>query len=180
MVEEARLEETPGGLAPASDGWFTVNVRDAMWITHEKFGAGCRFESPKANFPELGINIRVLQPGQPCAMYHRESNQEDFLVLSGECVLLVEEQERHLGPWDFVHFPPNTTHVVVGAGDGPCVVLMAGARDPEEELMYPASELAQRHGAGVERDTPSEVEAYAGQPARELGRPDRWEELPWS
>ena len=89
MVEEARLEETPSGLVPTTDGWFVLNVRDAAWVTQPTFGAGCRFEGPDARFPELGINLRVLQPGQPNCLYHRESAQEDFLVLAGECALLV-------------------------------------------------------------------------------------------
>jgi uncharacterized cupin superfamily protein len=181
MVEEARLEETPSGLAPASAGWFVVNVRDAAWWRHETFGAACRFESEGAFFPQLGINLRVLKPGQPNALYHRESNQEDFLVLHGECVLLVEGEERPLSIWDFVHLPPNVDHVVVGAGDGPCVVLMTGARDDDETLAYPVSELAGRYGASVERETDSPAEAYARfAPRPQPGRPDGWEDLPWA
>jgi uncharacterized cupin superfamily protein len=94
-------------------------------------------------------------------MYHRENQQEDFLVLYGECLLLVEEQERRLGPWDFVHCPPETNHVFVGAGDGPCAILAVGARLANEEIVYPESELARRHNAGVETETPNPREAYA-------------------
>ena len=181
MVEEARLEETPSGLAPTTQGWFVVNVRDAAWATRGMFGAACRFESPEAPFPELGINLRVLQPGQPAALYHRESNQEDFLVLAGECVLLVEGEERPLRTWDFVHCPPNAEHIVVGAGDGPCVVLMVGARNEDEVVVYPVSDLARRYGAGVEAETDSPPEAYAPFGAqRGPGRPEGWERLPWA
>ena len=180
MVEEARLEETPSGLAPATEGWFVVNARDAAWMTRGTFGTACLFESRAAPFAQLGINLRVLRPGQPNALYHRESNQEDFLVLHGECLLLVEGEERPLRPWDFVHLPPNVEHVVVGAGDGPCVVLMTGARDEDEVVVYPVSELARRHGAGVERETDSPAEAYAGYEGRGPGRPEDWDRLPWA
>ena len=180
MVEEARLEEGGSGLAPVSEGWFVVNVRDTVWRDHETFGADCRFEGTNAPFTQLGINICVLQPGQPNCRYHRESLQEDFLVLAGECVLLVEEQERPLQAWDFVHCPPGADHVFVGAGDGPCAILMTGARRDDEEIVYPVSELALRHGAGVDVETDSPDEAYAAFPAPTLGRPAGWETLPWA
>ncbi len=179
MVEEARLEEQPSGLAPATDGWFVVNVRDAAWIRHDVLGAACRFEGPDAPFRGLGINLRVLQPGQPNALYHEESNQEAFLVLAGECLLIVEGEERPLRAWDFVHCPAHTEHVVVGAGDGPCVVLMVGARREDTRLRYPASEPARRHGASVETATDSAAEAYASLPRPEIARPDGWKDLPW-
>ncbi len=117
-VNEARLEETGSGLAPASDGWFVVNVRDTQWMTSETFGSGCVFESREHSFPEFGINLAVLQPGEPNCLYHAESQQESFLVLSGECRLLVNGEERALKPWDFVHCPAGTEHVFVGAGRG--------------------------------------------------------------
>jgi len=182
MVEEAQLEETESGLVPVSEGWFVLNVRDARWMRGEPFGASCPFEGPwpKAWFRELGINLRVLQPGQPNCLYHRESQQEDFLVLAGECLLLVEGQERPLRAWDFVHCPPNAEHVFVGAGEGPCVMLMVGARSDDEGLFFPVSELARRSGASVETETDSGEEAYArGFPGREAARPDSWRELPW-
>ena len=180
MVEEARLEETPSGLAPECDGWFVVNVRDTAWMTSDTFGAGCRFEGPDSPFGDLGINLRVLSPGQPNCLYHAESGQENFLVLAGECLLLVEGEERALETWDFVHCPPNTEHVFVGSGNGPCVILMAGVREPDEKVVYPVSELAQRHGAGVETETTSPAEAYARFPRVKPERPGAWEALPWA
>jgi uncharacterized cupin superfamily protein len=158
--------------------WFVTNVRDATWMT-SRFGAAALFEPPAARFPQLGVNIRVLEPGQPSAMYHRESGQEDFLVLSGACLLIVEGEERRLGPWDFVHAPPGTAHVFVGAGEGPCVLLMVGARPEPNAIHYPVSELAARYGASVEAETDSGAEAYAGT-RLEPGRPAAWNELPWS
>jgi len=159
--------------------WFVVNVRNARWRKHETFGASCRFEDPEAQFPQLGVNLRVLRPGQPNCLYHAESLQEDFLVLTGECLLLVDGEERRLEAWDFVHCPPGTEHVFVGAGDGPCVILMAGARDPDEQLLYPVSELARRYGASAERETSSPEEAYASFPPPKDERPEDWEKLPW-
>jgi uncharacterized cupin superfamily protein len=181
MVNEARLEDDGSGLAPASEGWFVVNVRDARWMRNERFGQFSPFEDRvDARFPEFGINIHVVRPGEPNGLYHRESNQEDFLVLAGECLLLVEGEERRLGPWDFVHCPPETEHVFVGVGDGPCAILMVGTRDKNEVIRYPVSELALRHGAGVETETGSAREAYAGSPPIEPGKLDGWDRLPWA
>jgi uncharacterized cupin superfamily protein len=181
MTEEAQLQETPAGLEPASDGWFVVNVRDTAWMTHDAFGSGCVFESREnARFPELGINIGVLQPGQPACLYHEEGAQEDFLVLSGECVLLVNGEERPLRTWDFVHSPAGTEHVIVGAGDGPSVVLAVGTRHEPERLRYPASALAANYGASAEKDTADPREAYARFGRAQPGRPEYWDQLPWA
>ena len=138
-MPEAWLDGSGSGLAPAGDGWFVVNVRDAEWVTSETFGAGCEFESREFPFPQLGINLSVLEPGEPNCLYHSESQQEAFLVLSGECRLLVDGVERLLQPWDFFHCPTGTEHVFVGAADGPCVILMVGARSEDEQLLYPVS-----------------------------------------
>jgi quercetin dioxygenase-like cupin family protein len=132
-MTEAPLEDNGSGLAPAGEGWFVVNVRVAQWLTSEEgekqpTGSECYFESGKAEFPQLGFRIHVLPPGQSNGPYHGENKQEDFLVLHGECVLLVQGEERRLSAWDFVHCPPWTEHIFVGAGDGPCAILMAGAR----------------------------------------------------
>jgi uncharacterized cupin superfamily protein len=161
MPKESRLTQTPGGKVPEGSGWFVVNAREARWMTGA-FGAYTRFEGQE-RFPHLGINIGVLQPGQPACYYHAESDQEDFLVLSGECLLLIEGQERHLRAWDFVHCPPWTEHVFVGAGTGPCAVLAVGARRGDETI-YPVSELALRHRAGVTEETRDPAQAYADIP----------------
>jgi len=180
MVAEARLEQLESGLAPATEGWFVVNARDAAWLTHDVFGASCVFESPDAEFAELGIRLTVLEPGQPNGLYHGEETQEDFLVLHGECRLLVEGEERLLRAWDFFHCAPNTEHIVVGAGDGPSVVLMTGARRPGRPIHYPVSDLARRHRAGVEVATSSPPEAYSGYPDERIERPPYWADLPWA
>jgi uncharacterized cupin superfamily protein len=160
-VQEARLRETDEGLVPESEGWFVVNAREARWWRSESLGAYCHFEGEdEARFKELGVNIHVLDPGESNCMYHAEDCQEDFLVLAGECLLLVEGEERRLQAWDFVHCPPWTEHVFVGAGDRPCAILMLGTRRPGG-VRYPRSELALRHGAGVTEETESGQEAYA-------------------
>jgi uncharacterized cupin superfamily protein len=159
MVPEAPLEQTDAGLVPRGEGWFVVNAKEARWFEHEKFGSGTVFEG-EPEFKELGINIGVLEPGQPACLYHRESAQENFLVLRGECLLLVEGEERPLKAWDFVHCPAWTDHVFVGAGDGPCAILAVGSR-ASQDIVYPVSEVAGRHGASVETETPNAKEAYA-------------------
>ena len=179
-MPEARLDDSGSGLAPADDGWFVVNVRDTEWWTSDAFGSACRFESREAPFPQLGVNLRVLEPGKPNCLYHAESEQEAFLVLSGECRLLVDGGERLLQPWDFFHCPAGTEHVVVGAGDGPCVILMAGGRSEDEELLYPLSELAGRYGASAEEETPDPKQAYARFERPQRGRPPSWDRLPWA
>lgn len=160
MTKEARLTPTEVGLRADAPGWFVVNVARAAWFESPHFGSACVFEGD-ARFDQLGINVHVLQPGQPACLYHRESSQEAFLVLEGECTLVVDDEERSLSRWDFFHCPPGTNHVFVGAGDGPCAILMTGARTAGQELCYPVSETARKHGASVERETPDPREAYA-------------------
>jgi uncharacterized cupin superfamily protein len=160
-IDEAPLRREDDGLTPDGDGWFVVNVAEARALHTERFGDGCRFEGD-SRFPEFGINVRVLQPGQPASLYHREDAQEAFLVLSGECLAIIEEHERRLRAGDFVHMPAGVAHVFVGVGDGPCAILMAGARKAEREMFYPVSEVAARYGASVERETDSPEEAYHG------------------
>jgi uncharacterized cupin superfamily protein len=160
MADEAQLEQTENGVVPKGEGWFVLNARESRWWHHDTFGSAVTFEG-EIRFPDFGINIQVLEPGEPNCMYHGENAQEDFLVIAGECLLLVEGEERPLRPWDFVHCPPWTQHVFVGTGNGPCAILMVGARPKAEELLYPFSEVARKHGAGVEQETTSGREAYA-------------------
>jgi quercetin dioxygenase-like cupin family protein len=182
FVPEARLEDFGSGLAPVTDGWFVVNVRDAEWWFADSRGAACWFESeygePPVEFGQLGINVTVLDPGQS-GVYHAEANQEAFLVLSGECRLIVEGEERALGPWDFFHSAPWTEHAFVGAGDGPCVLVMVGARS-SPGVRYPVSAIAARHGASVERETSDPEQAYATAERFRRERPPCWSRLPWA
>jgi uncharacterized cupin superfamily protein len=165
MMGETPLTQTEHGLAPAGAGWFVLNAREAAWVSNEQLGEGCLFESEDAPLEQIGYDLHVLRPGQANGLYHREEDQEDFLVLAGECLLLVEGEERRLRAWDFVHCPPGTEHIFVGAGEGPCLIFMIGGRAHRGEILYPRSELALRHGAGVERETPSAREAYRSFPS---------------
>jgi uncharacterized cupin superfamily protein len=182
VVPEASYERTDNGVVPAGEGWFVVNARDARWCDGD-FGAYTRFEGPTSRFERFGINIGVLQPGEPSCMYHREDEQEDFLVLAGECVLIIEDEERHLKAWDFVHCPPMTPHGFVAKGDGPCVIVATGNRRDDLERVYPRSEAARRNGAeavlrpGAEPDDEPEREPYG---RWSVARPATWAELPWA
>ena len=168
-MAEARLEQTEHGLVPEGDGWFVLNARDARWYDAEGRGAVCTFEG-EPRFPQLGINVCVLEPGESMGMYHWEADQEDFLVLAGEALLVVEGEERPLRRWDFVHCPAGTKHIIVGAGEDPALVLAVGARDRStgpEWGGYTVDETALRHGAGVEHETTDPKRAYAHVPRRE-------------
>jgi uncharacterized cupin superfamily protein len=164
VIPEAPLERTESGAVAKGDGWFVLNARDARWYHADGRPALCDLEGD-AGFSQLGINITVLEPGQPLSQYHWEADQEDFLVLAGEALLVVEEEERPLRQWDFVHCPPRTRHVLLGAGSGPSVILAVGARidsvDNPNWGGYPVSEAAARHGASVATETTLPDEAYA-------------------
>ncbi len=172
MVPESQLEATEHGLVPKGNGWFVLNAREARWRHEPGRSAICEFEG-EADFSQLGINLSVLGPGEPMAMYHWEADQEDFLVLAGEALLIVEGEERPLRQWDFVHCPAGTKHVIVGAGDAPCLVLAVGARERStgpDWGGYSVDDAALRHGAGVEEETTDEKQAYARFAKREPTR----------
>lgn len=163
-MNEARLDETPYGRNPAEEGWFVLNLTEALAVRNEeKGGAVYPLEPEGQPFTGFAVNVHVVWPGEPSALYHSEGVREAFLVLSGECTLIVEEQERPLRQWDFFHCPAGTAHIFVGAGDGPCAILMMGAR-PDEPLHYPVSDVAAKHGASVDEETPNPDEAYADWP----------------
>ena len=177
MAPEAQLVATEHGLVPKGQGWFVLNARETQWWRREGRGVLCEFEGAgfdgATDFEQLGINLTVLGPGEPMAMYHRENDQEDFLVLAGEALAIVEGEERPLRRWDLLHCPPGTNHVIVGAGDRHCVVLAVGARDRSRGPdwgAYTVDEAARRHGAGVARETADSEEAYARFPRSELTR----------
>jgi uncharacterized cupin superfamily protein len=165
-MDEAKLEETPYGQNPASEeGWFVLNLADALAMRNEaKGGAFYPLEPRGGPFADFGVNVHVVWPGEPSALYHSEGVREAFLVLSGECTLIVEERERQFRQWDFFHCPAGTHHIFVGAGAGPCAILMIGARAEVEQLHYPVSELAAKHGASAAQETPNPEEAYADWP----------------
>jgi len=188
MIEEAQLEHVASGLAPVTPGWFVVSTADAAWVTNDDWSGGvCIFESDEFVLrgrpdlreyvkPNAGFTIRVVPPGRPADLYHAESVQEDFLILQGECTLLIEDEERHLRTWDFVHCPPMTAHTFVATEDGTCVILATGNRRDDLERIYPRSETALRHGAGSDVTT-SEPKRHG---SWEVRRPANWAALPWA
>jgi uncharacterized cupin superfamily protein len=179
MVPETRLEETEQGVVPKGEGWFVLNARDARWLHTPGRSAICEFEGYREgeqDFHQFGINLSVLDPGVSMGMYHWEANQEDFLILAGEAILIVEGRERQLRQWDFIHCPAGTKHIIVGAGDRPCVVLAVGARKDFGEGGwggYSVDEVAKRRGVSVAEETSDARQAYAGIPLR---APTRWRE----
>jgi uncharacterized cupin superfamily protein len=181
-VDEARLEDLGSGLTPVTEGWFVVNVRDAEWWYADSRGARCAFENEYGDTPvefdQLGINITVLEPGQT-SLYHAEAGQEGFLVVAGECALIVEGEERRLRQWDFFHAAPWTAHGFAGTGDGPCVIVMVGART-SPEVHYPVSEAAARYGACVDEETSDWRQAYANAEMFRRERPPSSARLPWA
>ena len=179
MVPEAPLERTEHGLPPAGEGWFVLNAREAEWRVWEGRGKWPRLEGARPMFPQLGLGLTVLEPGEPLSMYHWERDQEDFLVLHGEALAIVEGEERRLRNWDLLHCPAGTKHAIVGAGNGPCVVFAVGAREnhtyraPDGGIegtddwgAYTVDEAALRHGAGVEQETNDADVAYGRFPQR--------------
>lgn len=154
-----------------------MNVRDAAWVRNDEFGARCLFEADvpalrerpdlePRRFEHLGIKLALFELGQPSSLYHSDTAEENFLVLQGECVARIEAEERPLRQWDFLHCAPGTHHSFVGAGDGPCVLLMVGARVPGRTQDYP------------DQGATSAQEAYAHLPYWRPGRPAA-RDLPW-
>ena len=170
-MSEAEIVTTEHGDVPRGEGWYVLNARRAQWQHSPGFGGSDLSFQGDVRFPEVGFHVGVLQPGEPACMYHREDTQEGFLVLSGRCLAIVEGQERLLGPWDYLHCPGGTEHVLVGAGDGPCVVIAYGARRPDDGTVYVADAVAARYGASVTADTPDPEVAYADAPPMVDGPP---------
>jgi uncharacterized cupin superfamily protein len=150
------------GLVADGEGWFIVNARESRWKAEGPLGAYCTFEG-KRRFPHFGININVLQPGERMGMYHRENAQEAFLVLSGECTLIVEGEERRLAEWDFFYCAPGTEHIIVASEEQSAVVLAVGGRGRGVGggIVYKVCKAAARYGASVRRETTESDKAYA-------------------
>ena len=163
-MHEARIEDTEAGKVPADNGWFVLNAAEIAWESVPGGGTWCAFESAEPPRNQIGIGFHILGPGETPGFYHSESEQEGFLVISGECLLIVEGEERRMGPWDYFHCPPGTAHITIGAGDGPCALLMVGTRSNDIPPHYIAEPAAARYGAAVEEPTDSPREAYANRP----------------
>jgi uncharacterized cupin superfamily protein len=168
-MHEAKIEDTEVGRVPG-DGWFILNLSEIRWATVPGGGTWCGLGSPDVPSDRIGIGVHILWPGDAPGFYHEESDLEGFLVLSGECIAVVEGEERRMGPWDYLHSPPGTRHITVGAGDGPCAILMYGTRSPDSTIVYPVEPAAARYGHSVETDTDSPDEAYKDRPPIERVR----------
>ena len=175
-IPESRIEQTPAGAVPAGSGWFVLSAIGARGFASEGHGVFCPFESPAADFEDFGINIHVLAPGERASLYHAETVQEGFLVLQGECVAVVEEQERRLRAWDYLHCPAGTAHALVGAGECPCAILMVGARKADADIHYPVSEAAARHGLSTPVPADRARDAYGAAGWNRDSTPAR---MPW-
>src|SRR5690348_6825232 len=174
-MNEATTTETETGHVVEGGGWFLVNVGNLSWERMPEQGVWCAFEAEDVPNTHFGIGVHVLMPGQANGRYHAESDQEGFLVLAGECIALVEGNERHMRQWDYLHCPPGTNHIMVGAGNGPCAILMTGARGEAHTVHYPVSELAAKYDASTKVDTDSPREAYSDWNPRDFGPRD----FPW-
>ena len=169
-MHEAKIDDTEHGRVPADGGWHILNLSEMQWATVEGGGTWCGFGSPDQPSDRIGIGVHILWPGDAPGFYHEEDDLEGFLVLSGECVAIVEGEERRMRQWDYLHSPPGTRHITVGAGDGPCAILMVGTRSADERTHYPADPVAAKHGAAVSRPTDDAREAYEGRPRSEPAR----------
>jgi quercetin dioxygenase-like cupin family protein len=174
-MQEARIEKTPEGRVPVSGGWFILNLGEMAWETVPGFGVWRGFEAPDADAlqPRIGVHVHVLQPGEANGYYHAESAEEGFLVLSGECIAIVEGEERRMRQWDYLHSPPGTAHITVGAGDEPCAMLMFGSPDPSRKVEWIANETAATYGVSVAKTTGSAAEAYGSLPDQTRVRPPK-------
>ena len=173
-IPEAPLERTENGVQAAGNGWFVLNAKDAVWGEGGDFGVFTRLgETKEARFPQVGFNIGVLWPGQPACMYHREPNQEGFLIVQGECILFVEGEERKMKKWDYFHCPADTNHVMVATGNEPCVAIAVGSR-ASRDVVYPEFEPAREYGGAVENETTDPEEAYGGMEVSDVPYKDGW------
>jgi uncharacterized cupin superfamily protein len=169
MTNEARMQATEAGLVPEGEGWWVLNARDSRWIERDGRGHSVPFtgwtgEEAEGFYRMLGVNLAVLAPGDPLAIYHRETDQEGFLVVAGEALLVIEGEERPLKQWDYVHCPVNCSHVIIGAGDGDCVIVAASSRvnmGGPNWGAYTVDPVAQRLGAGVDEETTDAGVAYS-------------------
>jgi uncharacterized cupin superfamily protein len=169
-MHEAKIEDTDVGRVPVDDGWYILNLSEIRWGKLPRHGMWCGFGSPNHESDRIGIGVHILWPGEAPGFYHEESELEGFLVLSGECIAIVEGQERRMGPWDYLHCPPGTRHITVGAGDGPCAILMYGLRSREASILYPVEPAAAKYGHSVTTETDDPDVAYAGRPPSERVR----------
>jgi hypothetical protein len=163
-VNEASSEETPYGRYITSDGWFVLNIADALAVRNdEKGGATYPLEPRESPFRDVGIRVpssrranrtrsttpKACRKGFSCS---RASARSSWRRTNGRC-----------GSGTTSTVQPVRASVIVGAGDGPCSILMLGAR-PDVEVRYPVSEVAAKYDASAVKDTDDADEAYADWP----------------
>lgn len=144
-----------------------INLADAGTFSHSRGVTHVSVEPDGVTWPDTGVSVQIMEPGRPNCRYHSEPVQEDFLVLHGDCIVILNGEERRLRQWDFVHCPAGTEHVFVGAGDRACALLMIGSRR-EDAPHYPVNEVAAKYDASVTRATDDPGEAYSD-----------WRQEPW-
>lgn len=154
------MRQTETGLVPEGKGWFVLNMRDASWSTRPRGGTWVDFGAEGVP-QQIGVGVHVLMPGEAPGRYHAESDQEGFLVLAGEAILVVEGEERRLKQWDYFHCPPGTAHITIGASEEPCAIFMLGARTPGKLIDYIPDPVAASHGVAVKERTDNSRDAYA-------------------
>jgi uncharacterized cupin superfamily protein len=159
-MKEAELRETETGLVPEGEGWFVLNLRDASWLTMKGGGTWVGFEAHGVR-QQIGVGVHVLPPGESSGRYHAESDQEGFFVLAGECILVVEGEERRMKQWDYFHCPPGTAHITIGGAEEGCVLFMLGARTPGGLTDYIPDPVAAKYGHSVKERTDNSRDAYA-------------------
>ena len=150
--------------------WSVRNIGDVKWW--DRGPRGFVAELVDDDGAQVGANVFVLGPGQSMSMYHWEADQEGFLVLSGEALLIVDDEEHPLRQWDYFHKPPGISHTVIGAGDGPSAILAIGARAHQfgsDWGAYPYSDVAMKYDASAEEETTDADVAYARFPDRQPG-----------
>lgn len=148
------------GKSTKGEGWSILNLAECVWLDSPQFGCFARLEGTEP-FKDLGLNVHVLNEKQPACMYHSENKQEGFLVLFGECRVIVNDEERALKTWDYLHCPAGVEHLLVGGDNGPCALLMVGARGEDATLNYPVNEKARAFGGSADPATTNPKEAYA-------------------
>jgi uncharacterized cupin superfamily protein len=141
--------------------WFVRNISEMKWSERPQRGFLTEFV---ADDDQVAVNLFVLGPGESMSMYHWEADQEGFLVLSGEALLIVEDEEHPLRQWDYFHCPVPVPHTIIGAGSGPSAILALGAREHQRGSDwggYPYSDVAMKYDASTEGETTDPDVAYA-------------------
>jgi Cupin domain len=167
-VAEASVRMSKNGLVTDGEGWFVVNARESRWRDEGPLGSYCTFEGKRA-IPAFRDQYQRPRAGRDDGDVPPRDRQEAFLILAGECTLIVEGRGRQLVAWDFFYCPPGTGHSIVAAGRQAAVVLAVGARGRGVGggVVYPVCKAAARYGASVARETTSSAAAYAKARARQ-------------